>query len=57
MGRGLSAAPLGSCYEYYKVCREDDVAFGALHAVAQRIASAEVPLTISNALGVVLVSW
>ena len=32
--RGQSSGLLGSRYEYYKVCLEDDAAFNALYAVA-----------------------
>ena len=39
--RGLSSGKLGSRYEYYKVCLEDEKAFDALHGVAQLLARGE----------------
>ena len=48
--KGLSAGLWGARYEYYKLCFEDDTAFDALHAVAERLARAEIPAIIRNVL-------
>jgi len=50
--RGKSAGVLGTRNEYLKLCLEDDVAFNALFDVSQRLARAEVPNTIVEALRV-----
>ena len=50
--RGLSAGKLGSRYEYFKVCLEEEAAFDALHAVAQRLARAQIPNIVARAMAV-----
>ena len=50
--RGNSAGIFGNRNEYLKLCLEDDVAFNALFEVSQRLARAEVPELIVEALRV-----
>ena len=49
---GLSAGKLGSRCEFFEVCLEDKTAFDALHAVAQRLARAQIPATVARAMAV-----
>ena len=43
---------MGGRYEFYMLCLEDDVSFNALFDVAQRLARAQVPGCITDALRV-----
>ena len=50
--RGLSAGLWGARYEHYNICLENDTAFEALGNVAERLARAQVPVAIRDALHV-----
>ena len=48
--KGLSGGLWGARYEYFKSCLEDDTALDVLYDVAQRVARAEIPTTIRDAM-------
>ena len=48
--KGLSGGLWGARYEYFKTCLEDDIALDSLHEVAQRVARAELPTIVRDAM-------
>ena len=41
---------MGARYEYFKICLEEDIALDVLHDVAQRVARAELPSIVRDAM-------
>eukprot|EP00959_Pyramimonas_sp_CCMP1952_P220368 4607158-Pyramimonas_sp.AAC.1 len=48
--KGLSGGLWGARYEYFKPCLEDDTTLDALHEVDQRVARAEIPTGVRDAM-------